>query len=135
MKIDLSRPAWVAPLKLNVWALAAAISWIVWICVEAQTGIVEQALPKLLTSGIADEVRTAALHLLATVAGVAVANIAIAGLVSWGIKLLDDRADPEPTMPAATHERVVARILAAQGGEAELRGLEAEAGKQQGETP
>lgn len=113
------RPGWIAPLKLNVWALAFAIWAIVWVCVEATSGIVAQTLPMLLTSDIADEVRTAALHLLGTVAGMQFASLAIAGMVSWGIKLLDDRAE-EPTVPASTHERVVAGLAASASADGDV---------------
>lgn len=116
-----ARPAWIAPVKPNVWALAAAICAVVYVCVEAQTGIIGETLPVLLESEIADEVRTAALHLLGVIAGMQFAAIALAGLVSWGIKLLDESGEPEPTMPASTHEHVVARILAHGDHNAERR--------------
>lgn len=125
---------WIAPVKPNVWALAAAIVVLVYLCIEAQTGVLASALPALMESKIADEVRTAALHLLGVVAGMQFATIGIAGLVSWGIKLLDE-LEPEPTVPATTHERVVAEIMAGRrAAEQRLLALEAEAARQEEET-
>lgn len=125
------RPAWIAPIKPNLIALGGAIVSVVWICVAATIGIVRDTLPPLLASEVADEVRTAALHLLATVAGLNFAGLALAGLVSWGIKLLDETAPTpadEPTVPAATHERVVAALTrAARDDEAAVADIEAEA--------
>ena len=120
----LPRPAWVAPFKPNVWALAGAIVAIVYLCVEAQTGIMRDALPALLHSEIADEVRTAALHMMGAIASMQFAAIGIAGLVSWGIKLLDERGDPEPEMPASTHERVIAAVLATLADDPDKRRIE-----------
>ena len=116
------RQRWMAPLKPNVVLLAGAIVALVWLCVRATTGVVADTLPTLLASEIADEVRASALHLLGVVAGMQFASLAIAGLVSWGIKLLDEREEPPPpepppSVPAATHEAVVAALTRDRDGD------------------
>lgn len=128
----------IAPVKPNLIALAAAIVGIVWLCAHASLRVVEKSLPTLVGSDIADEVRASALHLLATTVGMSFASLALAGLVSWGIKLLDEREEPPPpapTVPASTHEAVVAALTRADDRRDEDIVGRAEAAATRGDRP
>ena len=117
------RRQWMVPIKPNVLVLAGAIVGVVAICARVTTTVVNTTLPTLLTSEVADEVRTSALHLVGVTAGLSWASVALAGLVSWGIRLLDETGDPPPTVPASTHEMVVAALTSDGGIDNALAGL------------
>ena len=59
----------MAPIKPNVIVLAGAIVGVVAICAQVTATVVNTTLPTLLTSEVADEVRTSALHLVGVTAG------------------------------------------------------------------
>ena len=126
-----ARPAWIAPVKPNVLALGGLIVGVVWVCAHVTLEVVGRTLPTLLTSDVADEVRTAALHLVGVTAGLSWASVALAGLISWGIRLLDESEDPPPappTVPASTHEAVVAALTRTlRDDQAAVAAVEAEA--------
>lgn len=126
MRLD--RPAWIAPIKPNVVALGGLVVAVVWVCAHVTLEVVGRTLPTLLESDVADEVRTAALHLVGVTAGLSWASVALAGLISWGIRLLDESGEPPPTVPASTHEAVVAALTRTiRDDQAAVAAVEAEA--------
>lgn len=120
-------PRWIAPLKLNVWALAGALVGIVALCLGLLSEVIGTTIPTLISSDVADEVRGAALALLTHVAALNFAVPVIAGIVSWGIKLLDDGQEPEPGVPLTAYLALASAHRAALGGDTEIRDLETEA--------
>ena len=74
---------------------------------------VTKLLGELAGAATVGEAQQSAFSLVAhIVGGGSVLVPVVAGLVAWGIKLLDEQPEPGPTVPADVHRRIVELILA-----------------------
>ena len=74
---------------------------------------VTKLLGELAGASTVGEAQQSAFSLVAhIVGGGSVLVPVVAGLVAWGIKLLDEKPEPGPTVPADVHGRIVELILA-----------------------
>lgn len=74
---------------------------------------VTDTLKALMTAATVGEAQRAALSLMGHVVGGGSLLVpVVSGIVAWGIKLLDERPEPGPTVPADMHRQVIELVLA-----------------------
>lgn len=74
---------------------------------------VTDTLKELMTAETVGEAQRAALALMGHVVGGGSLLVpVVSGIVAWGIKLLDERPEPGPTVPADMHGEIVKTMLA-----------------------
>ena len=126
-------PRLANPLKPNLLAVLLALCWLAWLGKDLYDGIIGamQALTNAPESPTAhlEAMNTLLLHLV----GASVFMPIIAGLVAFGVKLLDEKPEPQPTVPATTHEAALRRLgtgvtMPSQAVDA-LKGAEASVGQ------
>lgn len=119
------------PIKPNLICVVLALLAMAWLSVGLYEGALD-VVPLVLggsaeADGAADggggtlaadiaegDTRGALIQLLLHIIGGQLLLPVVAGLVAMGVKLLDEKPADAPPVPAATHERVVADLLAAQ---------------------
>ena len=102
------------PVKPNFLACVAGLLIVGFMALWLYSRVTE-LLGQLSAAATVGEAQQAAFGLLGHVVGGGSLLVpVVSGLVAWGIKLLDEKPEPGPTVPADVHGRVIEMVL--QGG-------------------